>query len=135
MKGSIKPFLMFSGEHHGQAGEAIDFYISTFPDSRIVSIDRHGPDQQGPEGTVQVATFELAGREFMAMDSSAPHAFNFTPSISFFLTFDDLADFDALVARLSEGGTMLMPPDDYGFSRRFAWFNDRFGVSWQVNCE
>jgi uncharacterized glyoxalase superfamily protein PhnB len=46
-----------------------------------------------------------------------------------------LSDFDGLVGRLSEGGTMLMPPDNYGFSRKFAWFNDQFGVSWQVNCE
>jgi predicted 3-demethylubiquinone-9 3-methyltransferase (glyoxalase superfamily) len=135
MKNSIKPLLMFSGEHHGQAEEAITFYTATFPNSSITSIEKYGPDQDEPEGTVQSATFNLNGQDFMAMDSAMPHAFNFTPSISFFISPDDLPEFDALVAKLSDQGEMLMPPDNYGFSRKFAWFNDRFGVSWQVNCD
>jgi len=32
-----------------------------------------------------------------------------------------------------EGGKVLMPIDDYGFSKKFGWVNDRFGVSWQLN--
>lgn len=81
------------------------------------------------------AVFILNGQGFMAMDSAMAHAFDFTPSISFYVSPDDLLEFDALIAKLSDRGEMLMPPDDYGFSRRFAWFNDRFGVSWQVNCD
>ena len=135
MKGSITPLLMFSGEHHGQAEEAINFYTSTFPNSRITSIEKYGAGQHEPEGTVQSAAFVLNGQDFMAMDSARSHQFNFTPSISFLISPEDLSEFDALVAKLSDEGEMLMPPDDYGFSRKFAWFNDRFGVSWQVNCE
>jgi predicted 3-demethylubiquinone-9 3-methyltransferase (glyoxalase superfamily) len=135
MKKQITPLFMFSGERHGKAEEAINFYTSTFPNSRIVSIERYGPDQQEPEGTVQSAAFVLNGNDFMAMDSAMPHLFNFTPSVSFFLTPEDMPEFDTLVGQLSEGGLMLMPPDNYGFSRKFAWFNDRYGISWQVNCE
>jgi predicted 3-demethylubiquinone-9 3-methyltransferase (glyoxalase superfamily) len=136
-KGSnpIRPFLMFSGERHGQAEAAINFYTSTFPASRIISIEKYGPKQAEPEGTVRCASFVLNGQDFMAIDSAAPHAFNFTPSLSLYVNSPGLSDFDGLVGRLSEGGNMLMPPNNYGFSRKFAWFNDRFGVSWQVNCE
>jgi predicted 3-demethylubiquinone-9 3-methyltransferase (glyoxalase superfamily) len=126
---------MFSGEQHGRAEEAINFYISIFPNSRITSIKKHNVGQQAPEGTLQLATFVLNGQDFMAIDSMVEHSFNFTPSISFFLTAKDLLEFDDLVTRLSDGGTMLMPPDNYGFSSKFSWFNDRFGVSWQINCE
>ena len=135
MKNSIKPLLMFSGERHGQAEEAIAFYVATFPNSSITSIEKYGPDQNELEGTVASAAFILNGQSFMAMDSAMAHPFNFTPSISFYVSPDDLPEFDALVAKLSDQGEMLMPPDDYGFSRKFAWFNDRFGVSWQVNCD
>jgi predicted 3-demethylubiquinone-9 3-methyltransferase (glyoxalase superfamily) len=133
MNWSITPFLMFSGEHHGQAEEAINLYISVFPDSRIVSIDRHPAGGPEPEGTVLAGHFVLNGRTFRAMDSAAPHQFNFTPSISFFVEIEDEAALDALVAKLGEGGHMLMPPENYGFSRKFAWLADRFGISWQVN--
>ena len=134
MKDSITPLLMFSGAHHGQAQEAINFYTSTFPNSSVTSIAKYGPGQHEPQGTVQSADFILNGQRFMAMDSAMPHPFNFTPSISFFINAEDVSEFDALIAKLSDEGEMLMPPDNYGFSHKFAWFNDRFGISWQVNC-
>jgi predicted 3-demethylubiquinone-9 3-methyltransferase (glyoxalase superfamily) len=34
---------------------------------------------------------------------------------------------------LATEGEVLMPSGDYGFSRRFAWVNDQFGVSWQLS--
>jgi predicted 3-demethylubiquinone-9 3-methyltransferase (glyoxalase superfamily) len=49
------------------------------------------------------------------------------------LTCQDEDDLDRLTRALGEGGGVLMPPGNYGFSRKFAWVNDRFGVSWQVN--
>ena len=121
-------FLMFEGN----AEEAMTFYISVFKDSRIVSIARYGKDGPGREGTVQHATFSLGGQEFMAIDSPAKHAFTFTPSISIFVTCDTEAELDAAAEKLAAGGTYLMPPGDYGFSRKFAWAQDRFGVSWQL---
>jgi uncharacterized glyoxalase superfamily protein PhnB len=40
---------------------------------------------------------------------------------------------DELTKKLSENGTALMPLGKYGFSKKFAWIQDRFGVSWHLN--
>jgi predicted 3-demethylubiquinone-9 3-methyltransferase (glyoxalase superfamily) len=129
----IKTFLMFSGERHGKAEEAIGFYVSQFANSCIEQIERYGAGEREPEGTVKVASFTLNGQPFMAIDSAAPHMFNFTPSMSLFVECGSEEDISRLYAGLSDGGQVLMPLDNYGFSRRFGWVNDRFGVSWQLN--
>lgn len=80
-----------------------------------------------------MATVVLAGQTVMASDSPPVHAFTFTPSLSLFVACGSEEEFERVLAGLSEGGETLMPAGDYGFSRRYAWINDRFGVSWQVN--
>lgn len=129
----LVPFLMFCGDGHGRAEEAIGWYCSIFDDSRIVKIDRYGPGDPEPEGTVRVAEFEIGGNPVRAIDSAAPHAFTFTPAISLWVdcTTDD--ELRRLAAALGEGGTMLMPVGAYGFSPLFCWVADRFGVTWQLN--
>jgi predicted 3-demethylubiquinone-9 3-methyltransferase (glyoxalase superfamily) len=129
MPHSITPFLMFTG----QAEEAMRFYTSLFPDSEIVHMSTYGPEAPGQEGTVVHATFKIKGQEIMASDSPPVHAFTFTPSTSFFIQCEDKADHARLFAALSEGGSVMMPPDSYSFSTWFAWCSDRFGVSWQLN--
>ena len=129
----LVPFLMFCGDQHGKAEEAVSWYCSLFPGSRVVSIDRYGPGDDQPEGTVRMATFELGGRPMKAIDSAAPHAFTFTPAISFFMECSSPAEIDRLSSALGENGAMLMPLGDYGFSKRFCWVADRYGVSWQLN--
>lgn len=119
------PFLMFQG----RCEEALNFYAETAPDTRVVSLDRH-PDGRG----VAMARLSVAGLEIMANDSPPVHAFDFTPSFSIFLTVDEPEKVDALASALGEGGQALMPPGEYGFSRRFGWVQDRFGVSWQINA-
>ena len=79
------------------------------------------------------AEFTVAGPRLACIDSPAPHNFTFTPSASLFVECADEAELDQAFATLSEGGAVLMPPGDYGFSRKFAWVGDRFGVSWQLN--
>jgi len=61
------------------------------------------------------------------------HQFTFTPSISLFVDCDSETELEELFSRLSAGGAVLMPLDNYGFSTRFGWVNDRFGLSWQLN--
>ena len=123
------PFLMFEG----RAEEALTFYCKTIPGSRIVEVDRYDAGQPGPEGSIKLARAEIAGLEVLASDSYVKHAFTFTPSISLFVTCTSEDEQSRIVKDLGEGGGVLMPLDNYGFSRRFAWLNDRFGVSWQIN--
>lgn len=130
MPKQITPFLMFQG---GKAEQAMTFYTSLFDDGQIVDITRYGPEGPGPEGTVVRATFRLAGQEFFASDSFVTHGFTFTPSWSVWIETDSEDELERLFTALADGGSQLMPLDDYGFSRRFGWVNDRFGVSWQLN--
>ena len=127
---TAKPFLMFQG---GTAQAALDLYLATFPDSRLVRVERYAEGQGGPAGTIKVAVFTICGREFMCSDSPVKHGFSFTPASSTFVDFDSIAELERVFAILSEGGQALMPLDNYGFSKRFGWVNDRFGVSWQLN--
>jgi predicted 3-demethylubiquinone-9 3-methyltransferase (glyoxalase superfamily) len=126
----ITPFLMFEGT----AQAAMDLYLSLFPDARIESIARYGDEGPGAPGTVMHAVVSLAGQRVMCSDSFVKHAFTFTPSTSMFVECGTAAEVDALFAGLSEGGQVLMPLDAYPFSPRFAWVNDRFGVSWQLSA-
>ncbi|MER6433488.1 VOC family protein [Streptomyces sp900105245] len=125
----ITTFLMFEGD----AENAMTFYSTLFDDAEIVSIQRYGADGPGKEGSVQHATFSLAGEQFMCIDSPAKHAFGFTPAIPLFVQCADEAEIDRLYTALAEQGTELMPLGDYGFSPKFGWINDRYGVSWQLN--
>lgn len=129
----ISPALMFSGIRHGKAEEAIQFYVSLFPNSRVEHIERSVAGEHEREGTVKQAIFVLNERSFKAMDSSVPHNFNFTPSVSLFVDCESEDEIDHLFRALSEAGEALMPLSNYGFSKKFGWVNDRFGVSWQLN--
>lgn len=128
----ITPFLWFDN----QTEEAVNFYISIFKDSRVVSIDRY-PDEapiepmEGMQGKVLTEIFELAGARFMALDGGP--IFRFTPAVSLFVNADSVAEIDQLWSRLSDGGSVLMPLQQYPFSEKFGWLNDKYGLSWQLN--
>lgn len=119
---TVATHLMFQD---GRARKAVERYVATIPGSGIESI-------AGADGPGQTIRFSLAGRPFIAFDSPIKHGFEFTPSMSIFLTCDERAEVDTLFTALSEGGHVLMPLDDYGFSPRFGWCVDSFGVSWQI---
>jgi len=127
----VTTFLMFTG----QAEEAMNLYTSLFKQSEILSLTRYGANEAGAEGTVQHATFTLNGQEFMCIDSSVQHAFTFTPSMSLYVRCDTEAEIDRVFATLSQDGQILMPLDQYPFSKKFGWLSDKFGVSWQLNLE
>jgi len=124
------PFLMF---HGGKAEEAINFYVSLFKGGEVLELSKYGPDDVAPEGTVKRAKFRVGGQTVMAMDSSVPHDFNFTPAFSLFLEVETEEDLRRLSEKLSEGGRVFMPLAAYGFSRQFTWCSDKYGVSWQIN--
>lgn len=126
----VTPFLMFQG---GIAEEAMNYYTSLVEDSEIKSITRYGADGPGTEGTVMQAVFSLKGQEFMCIDSDIDHGFTFTPSFSIYLTCDTEEEIDSLYEKMMDNGTALMPINNYGFSKKFGWLVDKFGVSWQLN--
>ena len=129
MARSVTTFLMFDAV----AEQAMNLYVSLFKGSEITRIDRWGPGEQGAEGTIKGAQVKLLGHDLMFFDSPVKHAFTFTPAISLFVECESEAELDAAFATLSEGGVVLMGLANYGFSRKFGWTNDRFGVSWQLN--
>lgn len=125
----ITPHLWFDKE----AKEATTWYTSIFPNSRVTSlVTLHDT----PSGDCDVVSFELAGQSFMAI--SAGPLFKPNPSISFMVNFDPSQDqdarahLDALWAELSQGGKVLMPLEQYPFSERYGWIEDRYGISWQL---
>lgn len=128
--GKILPFLMFQ---EGKAEEAMKFYTSLISDSAITNIVRYGANESGDEGTVMQAVFTLKGQAFMCIDSNINHQFSFTPSFSIYVNCDTEEEVNELYQKLLDGGQALMPIGDYGFSKRFGWLNDKFGVSWQLN--
>ena len=129
MARSVLTHLMFTGD----AEAAITLYVALWGDSKVERIDRYGPGEVGKAGSVKQAWFTLVGREFLAIDSPVTHGFTFTPAMSLFVECASEAELDTAFGRLGEGGTVLMPVGDYGFSTRFGWLTDRFGVSWQLN--
>jgi predicted 3-demethylubiquinone-9 3-methyltransferase (glyoxalase superfamily) len=124
------PFLMFQ---RGVGREALDFYLSVFDDGEVLELDTYPEGGPAPAGSIMRGRFRVAGQEFFVSDSFIEHAFDFTPSLSVWLETDSQEAQEQLVEKLGADGDTLMPLDNYGFSQRFAWVNDRFGVSWQIN--
>ena len=112
----IKPFLWFASE----AEEAANHYMKAFEDSKVISVMRNGKDGPGPEGSVLVIEFTLAGLHFCGLNGGPM----FTPneSVSFAVTCEDQAEVDRLWAHLLEGGQ----PSACG------WLKDKWGFSWQI---
>lgn len=130
---SISTFLMFAGDQAGKAEEAIELYTSLFKHSEIKSIERFSEGEGQPVEFIKVAKFTLNGVAYIASENNGAHQFTFTPSMSLFVECESLDELETVYKTLSKNGVELMPLDDYGFSQKFGWVNDRFGVSWQLN--
>jgi predicted 3-demethylubiquinone-9 3-methyltransferase (glyoxalase superfamily) len=105
----VTPFLWFDN----QAEEAMNYYVSIFKNSRILSVSR-------ANGKVMSVTFELAGQEFMGLNAGPQ--FKFTEAISFFVNCETQEEVDEFWKKLSQGGEQS----------RCGWLKDKFGLSWQI---
>ena len=112
----ITPFLWFDN----QAEEAMNFYLSIFKNSKIMSVSRYGDAGPGPKGSVMTATFQLDGQEFIALNGG-PH-FKFTEAISLFVKCQTQQEVDDFWEKLSQGGQ----------KSQCGWLKDKFGLSWQI---
>ena len=117
----------------GNATDALDTYSTVFSDFIVEHIEKYGEDEQGKPGTIRQAHVSFAGHRLIVIDSPPVHEFDFTPSMSLFVDFESEEALEMAFAQLSADGKTMMPLNDYGFSKRFGWLSDKFGVSWQLN--
>lgn len=128
----IATFLTFQT---GDSEEAMNLYVELFDNSKIINIKRWGKDGPGKVGSIMHATFSLNGQLFMCSDGPAIHEWGFTPAVSNFVECKNEEELQKLFANLSENGKIMMPLNNYGFSQKFGFVEDRYGVSWQLNLE
>lgn len=115
---NITPFLWFDN----QAEEAMNFYVSTFKNSKVIDVARYGDAGPGEPGTVMTAVFEIEGTRFVALNGGPVEGFTFSPATSFVVNCETQEEVDRLWDTLSDGGR----PNQCG------WLDDRFGVTWQI---
>ena len=112
----IRPFLWFDTN----AEDAVDFYVSVFPDAEKGAVSRYGEAGPGPAGEAMVVEFTLFGTEFLAMNGGS--LFTFNEAVSFLVGCETQEEIDHYWNALSKGGE----------TSRSGWLKDPFGLSWQV---
>jgi predicted 3-demethylubiquinone-9 3-methyltransferase (glyoxalase superfamily) len=112
----ISPFLWFDN----QAEEAMNFYVSIFKNAKVGSVSRYGDAGPGPKGSVMVASFELDGMKFTALNGGPQ--FKFTEAISLYVDCESQEEVDHYWEKLSAGGQV----------QQCGWLKDKFGLSWQI---
>lgn len=132
MKEQIATFFTFQKE---DAEQAMNFYIGLFDNSKIIDLKRWGQEGPGKEGTIMHATFSLNGKLYMCSDSPPIHSWGFTPAVSNYIECSNNNEIERLFTQLSENGKVMMPLNNYGFSQKFGFVEDKFGVSWQLNLQ
>ena len=130
----ITPNLWFNVN----AKEAVDFYISVFPDAKIIATSHYPKSKEDGladfqlkmAGKVLTVDFEIMGFRFVTINAGPEFAPN--PSISFFITLDSKEEIDALWGKLADGGEEKMALGKYPFSEYYGWVQDKHNVSWQL---
>lgn len=112
----ITPFLWFNDN----AEEAVNFYCSVFPNSKLLGITRYGDAGPGPKGTVMTVSFQLHGQEFTALNGGP--TFKFTEAISMVVNCETQQEVDDYWKKLSDGGQEV----------ECGWLKDKYGLSWQI---
>jgi predicted 3-demethylubiquinone-9 3-methyltransferase (glyoxalase superfamily) len=131
MSQKIIPCLWFNGK----VEEAAKLYLSVFKNSKILHLNHYGESASNasgmPKGAPLTLSFQLEGREFVLLNGG-PHC-TLNPAMSFYVSCESASEVDALWKSLSPGGKALMELNEYPFSKRYGWIEDRFGVNWQLN--
>lgn len=117
----ISPCLWFDN----QAEEAVNFYVSLFPNSKVTYMDRYDESMANaagrPTGSVMTVVFQLNGQDFMALNGGP--IFKFTPAISLMVNCDSQEEVDRFWDKLTEDG---------GKPGQCGWLEDKYGISWQI---
>lgn len=123
VKEKFMPSIMFVHQNNGKAEEAIHYYTSIFPESKIEAISRYGSSDPDTTGHVNFSHFLLNGESFGAMDSGFDHQFDLTPGNSFVVLCKDQTEVDHFWNSLIADG---------GKESRCGWLLDKYGLSWQI---
>ncbi len=107
--------------YNNRAGEAMNFYISIFKDSKILGVSYSPASAPGETGSFMVGSFELSGQAFVVLNGGP--GFNFSQGISLQVNCETQEEIDELWEKLCEGG---------GQPVACGWLTDKFGVSWQI---
>jgi len=113
----ITTFLWFDDK----AEEAMNFYVSIFKNSKILTVSRLPEGAPGVAGKVTMGKFQLEGQEYMALNGGPQ--FKFTEAISLFVNCETQAEVDELWSKLTADG---------GAESQCGWLKDKFGLSWQI---
>jgi predicted 3-demethylubiquinone-9 3-methyltransferase (glyoxalase superfamily) len=122
MEQKITPLLMFTQTVAGKTKEALERYTGIFPDSKIEMTVPYEKGEGDTEGYIKHSRFTLCGQHFMAMDSSAAHAFTFNEALSLIVHCDTQKEIDTYWEKLS-----AVPE-----AEQCGWCKDKYGVSWQI---
>ncbi len=124
------PYIRFKN----QAEEAVNLYMSLFKDSKLGNVtynDVNSAPMSGMEvGSILSMEFTLAGITFGALNGG--DYYKHTPAVSFFVSCETIDEIDALWAKLSEWGQVLMEYGKYPFSEKYGWLVDKYGISRQL---
>jgi predicted 3-demethylubiquinone-9 3-methyltransferase (glyoxalase superfamily) len=101
--------------------EAVNFYITLLPNSRVTDVSRYPSGSGEMAGKVLVMNFELAGTRYMALNGGPQ--FTYTEAASIFVNCEDQAEVDRLWTTLTADG---------GSESMCGWLKDRYGLSWQI---
>ncbi|WP_424981921.1 VOC family protein [Maritalea sp. S77] len=118
----LHPMLMFKGN----AGDALSHYSNAIPAALVT--DKRTRD----DGTIESANLVFGNNQLLMIDSPIDQPFDFTPSFSLFVFFEDPVSLDLAYERLSKEGNVMMQLGEYDFAKRYGWVSDKFGVCWQL---
>lgn len=124
----LYPCLMFRGE----AEQAMHFYVGAFKGAEILELMRYSHGIEGDQHKVSRGIITLHNQTVLCFDSIVDHPFTFTPSTSLVIECESLEELKRLYDYLAVNGEVLMPLDTYQRHQQMVWFNDQFGVSWQL---
>jgi predicted 3-demethylubiquinone-9 3-methyltransferase (glyoxalase superfamily) len=113
---AITPFLWFNDT----AEEAANFYVSIFPNSKVLTVSRYGDAGPGPKGSAMTVNFELDDKQFTALNGGP--RYSFTPAISLLVPCETQQEVDYYWDKLTAGGKPI----------QCGWLEDKYGLSWQI---
>lgn len=113
----LTPFLWFDN----QAEEAMNFYVSIFPNSKVVAVSRYGDTGPGPKGSVMTVAFQLDGQDMVGLNGGP--AFKPNEAVSLVVNCETQAEVDHYWSKLAADG---------GKTGDCGWLKDKYGFSWQI---